>query len=1509
MWRDCNYKAVALFPYSSTEKYHLSIIQYDILEVSKECGEWVFARCVQTGCLGICPKNYIGEYKDEIDIVNRKLYLEFAALTQEVFQNYLIPAKDDDPYACRILDILMKIQRTYPVVDDMSRSLVTKYIEELREFLHFPVLERNATGTLLKTHEITSISKKVEKKLHSEYQSTYVLTFAVHADPQPTPFHIRLFLYNTSTKTNLTLSKECIFNQDRPVDSFICPDIDPKIVNNLALVAVISDYFETETGYYNEVKGCSVEVLSTADRPFKLGHDSNCTLKFFSSKDSSNTTLYRDILENKQGLTPTIDIPTVSVSFSSYEHNNEATTPFRTRDLGISKLGSFKYPINVGTNYNTNKLYVKLAHLRHKTKIKPTRILIRAVDLSSKMDGFIPCFPYEKDPTCAVTAIQRGSMDMDIDEIVEVELDPKNFPNPDFSFIIFLVERSYRPPQESYISSFCFVPLFDLKKGCMYEFQTPKRLKLIKPPKQPDYHTLCAEIANFHSFEECFSEPGDPGFIDIETSLISTTFTKVPDVYKLLTTTPDKDATFDEIQIYDVQYYYPWGPKILFELSKIICENGRNSSRALSAFISTLKALDQAASRDPFLERVLNSFISDYFVSENSFLAKLGQALFQYTAKVLESSNADDPQTANSMANIQRALASILRIIVESVNFAKMNEQAVDEQQVRKDFKAVFDSTCKRISSTEKMAVVQRQFLIRALPHFLQLMNYYFSKKEVIDFALIAFSSTPAAANDKLKVFDHFANSEIFRNEEIRRGLLPEIVKEVIKDDYKSCVVEKVLPLGVTIFFDMLGSSSSFAGAIQQLAPLFSMMIGQPEYSTALILFIYYSMTLGVKQIMTYGGNPAKTFSDITEMLLKAVDDASPAILFGLVPAFVKVFLLSQDDNFSETRKDVILLIKTISSFYRQFLHRLEIFTPLDRAIYSQMFAIDLTPISHLLPLLIENVPKDYHFDSSIFIPLFHMYISSKDTGVRQVIMKALGQIFTAEGKKMQAIEAPIVDALIAVMSVEGMAEIVSIFDIITEISPTAKQSVAKLIQFSQNLANLSLYPPNASYEDERVASITFLLEGFRNSESAMINFPHFAIMLYELHISLNNQVEAAEVLTFIYNFLADKKQDDECRPESIFPAQTVFARRCALMKRAYELYMQAQFFEHAVECTTELRNLLEPKYDYAGLVEVCELESRAWKEITTIERTQLNRFYGAKFFGDCFDEIHRNKTFIYRRGGYFDNGQMLAFMKQKFPNAECSPRPPPDNADFSKGYVYIFNVKPLVEDSYCPEESPAGVMTRTVCRIQKFYSEVPVRVKIEGKKYNEIAEYHRHITEYEVQYPLEGIVRRAVVVKSSGPRVMSPVECAVVDTNAKSLELLQKASSYWRCLTYDVPFDKSAVSAFSMLINGIVNAAVNGGTKLFQELFLEGDLARLPEQLKWAPKLKEAFVTQLKAVNFAISVHNYVVADDFRPLHNQIVEQFVEMQKSMESQVGSVDFSVTTTNLGKIPQAMPPKE
>jgi hypothetical protein len=305
------------------------------------------------------------------------------------------------------------------------------------------------------------------------------------------------------------------------------------------------------------------------------------------------------------------------------------------------------------------------------------------------------------------------------------------------------------------------------------------------------------------------------------------------------------------------------------------------------------------------------------------------------------------------------------------------------------------------------------------------------------------------------------------------------------------------------------------------------------------------------------------------------------------------------------------------------------------------------------------------------------------------------------------------------------------------------------------------------------------------------------------------------------------------------------------------------------------------------------EQEKKCWEGVCSVERNILNRFYGAHFYGGRFNQYHRDGVYIYRRNGFFMNDQMTRELKEKFPDAKIEPKPPVDDelANPDLCYIHLFNVKPRDIETFDPYAPVSEVMVKAVCNVTEFYSEAPVRKRLE-KDYGEFAEWHRHIYRFTTGLPLQGPIRRAGVVEVSPLIEMSPIECAIFDTRAKTLELMQKACLYWRCLRFRSEWNPAAVSGFSMLANGIVNAAVNGGTKIFQEVFLESDLKDDPTVKKFADQLKNVFADQLKAVSFALKIHWCVVGSEYIPLHNNIAESFVQMQAVMAPAIGAIDVA-----------------
>ena len=1509
MWKQSKYKAFALFPYTSTAEGHLNLVQGDVLEIVSETDEWVCGRCISNSCIGICPKSYTAKYESDYDVAMRIIETEVKLLISDAFKNNIIPAREDNPNMCKIIDIIRQIEEYFPwtTCDQANNSQLVKYIEELRVLLLHSKQTRSPLGAIMRTHDINTTEFLKNNNLQSSaYPVTTKLTFVIELASLPTqPIMIRCFLYNAKTKQYATHPKSIALSSQKQCFLYVTPDIDPKLFVldqnkecELSLVIQATDAVGIDGEIYTDYMGVAAEKLSTQERNFAIGYEQSFAMSFYKPKEGLFSTIHNDILSNNMAsLLPVTEIPSIRVTMKGTETIQEATSCVEGEDQERNTFFNIKYPINGSMNYSVNTYTIQIHHLKHKTKIKPTRIICRVIDTLSTKTEYLPVFN-ETDKTKYTTIPQKGTLEMDFEEITEIKLNPELIKNPDFTYIVFIIERCFRTHGDSYVSSYCFLPLTNDEKK-FFEFHEPTTLRLYKPPKDISIESLKNEIATSARVKCLDNAPEDTGYITISTTLVSPLFTSDEKIHKLMTLKEGVDANLEPITINFPPLFYSWGYRIFVALAQVISKDDEaNKKGAMTAFINQLQSLTQNATRDPYYNHALDEFKANAFKEDHPEFARLGTQLLKYIGEEFK----------GGMTNVSliKSLAHLMSLSVESFNFAKKMNIQVGEEAFNNAFKQVFNATSEAIVS-DKTIKTSQSFLIRAFPPIVQLMGETFNQEEIIKLTIKLIQDSSKLGQEskdpKLKtvIIDiaiSLTSAEVFKNYTIRKALLPVLVNEITKFNFDIKIVKN-------IFFAMYGTSVSLADELLGMVALIRKFITCEAEKDFIILFLIYASADVVKALIKNNGDYINMFSTIINLLINAVDSTKSYLLFGLVPAFVKIFLLSQIEEFSDIRNNVIDLIDMISRFYSHFLGRLEKFSSIDRDTYSVYYSIDLAPISRLLPILIESVPANYHFDKAIFIPLFHMFISTKEESIRASVKKSVVSIFTAEGKKFSNIEKPVVHALIAIMSVDGLEEITSLFTVIEECDPSSKESIKQVTELAKNIANLKSFPPNAMFEDEYGVVILSVLERCKRTNDYSI-YPHFCLLLYDLHIILNSYVEAAECLINCSDIVEEHwKPTDVMTASSIFPEQTAHERVNQMLHKAFELFMQAQFFERAATTADRLRAISEKGTpDYEELANIIDLQQKAWQEIVTTERTAINRFYGAKFFGDGFHEYHRNKVFVYRRGGYFDNGQMLNYIRQKFPNAEVSPRPPSDE-DKGKDYIYVFNVKPQFEYTYCPEEAPASIMVNSVCNIDTFTLEVPVRVRIKEKKYNEIAEYHRDITTYKIALPLQGITRRSIVITTEGPRRLSPVECAVIDTNAKSLELLQKASSYWRCIMYDAPFDKSAVSAFSMLINGIVNAAVNGGTKLFQELFLEGDLSVLEENKKWAPHLRDAFVNQLKVVNFAISVHNHVVDDAFRPLHNQICEQFVEMQKTMEPQVGKVDFSQTTTELGEIPASI----
>ncbi|RXN16656.1 dedicator of cytokinesis 4-like protein [Labeo rohita] len=90
-------------------------------------------------------------------------------------------------------------------------------------------------------------------------------------------------------------------------------------------------------------------------------------------------------------------------------------------------------------------------------------------------------------------------------------------------------------------------------------------------------------------------------------------------------------------------------------------------------------------------------------------------------------------------------------------------------------------------------------------------------------------------------------------------------------------------------------------------------------------------------------------------------------------------------------------------------------------------------------------------------------------------------------------------------------------------------------------------------------------------------------------------------------------------------------------------------------------------------------------------------------------------------------------------------------------------------------------------------------------------------------------------------------------------------------------------INPLTMCLNGVIDAAVNGGLARYQEAFFAKDyIANHPEDGEKITRLRELMFEQAHILEFGLAVHEKFVPQDMRPLHKKLVDQFHVMRSSL---------------------------
>lgn len=400
------------------------------------------------------------------------------------------------------------------------------------------------------------------------------------------------------------------------------------------------------------------------------------------------------------------------------------------------------------------------------------------------------------------------------------------------------------------------------------------------------------------------------------------------------------------------------------------------------------------------------------------------------------------------------------------------------------------------------------------------------------------------------------------------------------------------------------------------------------------------------------------------------------------------------------------------------------------------------------------------------------------------------------------------------------------------------------------------------------------------NKEEMYIRYIH---KLYDLHLKAQNFTEAAYTL-LLYDELLEWS-DRPLREFLSYPMQTEWQRKEFLHLTIIQNFDRGKCWENGIILCRKLAEQYESYYDYRNLSKMRMMEASLYDKIMDQQRLEPE-FFRVGFYGKKFPFFLRNKEFVCRGHDYERLEAFQQRMLNEFPHAIAMQHAnQPDETIFQAEaqYLQMYAVTPIPDSQEVLQREgiPDNIKSfYKVNHIWRFRYDRPFHKGTKDKE-NEFKSLWVERTALTLVQSLPGISRWFEVEKREVVE-MSPLENAIEVLENKNQQLRTLIS---QCQTRQMP----NINPLTMCLNGVIDAAVNGGVTRYQTAFFVKDyILNHPEDGEKITRLKELMLEQAQILEFGLAVHEKFVPQDMRPLHKKLVDQFFEMKSSL----GIQDYS-----------------
>jgi len=553
---------------------------------------------------------------------------------------------------------------------------------------------------------------------------------------------------------------------------------------------------------------------------------------------------------------------------------------------------------------------------------------------------------------------------------------------------------------------------------------------------------------------------------------------------------------------------------------------------------------------------------------------------------------------------------------------------------------------------------------------------------------------------------------------------------------------------------------------------------------------------------------------------------------------------------------------------------------------------------------MMDLVPRLFDLQQNFTSP-------SKDLGQDLYFDLVCGEF--EEKKNFDSVERFTVDALYNIANVSnesGQAFVEEFTEVMNvkfaTVAALTERGVAFLKHINQMyvlMSSLLRLPATALYEDERTSAALKILKYLDSSRHVRKDmYIQYTQNLVDLHESLGNYCEAGMAVLGQIGIL--QWSDEVMGGQGRHPSESERDRKERLYRAAIDFFMTGEEYEKAIQMCEELRVYCQQEiYDYEKLSQILLQEAQLYKKIVASERFYSN-YFRVVYHGDGFDEEIREKEFVYRGVRLEPVMDFTNRIKKKFQDAYilmASEKP----SDALRGqYPKIISITTLQRpphservklmaewdsknnirrDEWCKELKESEAKARVEAKmpvpirthrdnnnLQIFVYSVPVQ-KGGAKPKNAFKElWVRQTYVYSAEsFPNN---RRRIEVIDRKEIWISPVENAIQSISEKNIELREKINAV-KNVPDDQPVD---LNPLTMGLNGILDAAVNGGARMYVEAFLHDDfLKENPKEEKAQKALIQTLRDQQTILKDGMEVFGKRCGESLQGLFEHLKKQF----------------------------------